>query len=302
MLFENTKKRGDSFTPSFKCKTGLLSESLEQPNVVHSRKGKTAQKRSKRPWLRPNGKPLYRSQLIRESRSWDAKIWEDYLRWYQRPCKEALISSLAYETLCETRSESIYDELGYKSNPALRSYCEIILDSLPWIEAQVLRQYFFDGLTELQVAIRVKKTPSGVHRIKKRALFRLKNTHSHLPVSAIHIMRGNSSHSELEAPSLGIDLPNDPIREDRFYCSDSCELELRAIPNQPVRDAILSLTPRQQQCVYLRFWCNLSLSEIARRLGLGVNTAHDLCEVATFKIKSHISAPYFSEHKQEESV
>src|SRR5256885_130278 len=105
------------------------------PGAERERPMKT--KRAYRPWIKPNGKPLSDFRLKRMSRTWDAEMWEAYLHWYQRPCKEALISDVGYRISCENRSKSIYEECGYEHDELVQKYCEILLRSLPKVQANV---------------------------------------------------------------------------------------------------------------------------------------------------------------------
>jgi len=241
----------------------------------------------RRPWIQPNRKPLCDSYLKGISKSWDADTWEAYLTWYQTSRKEALIHTWAYDLICERRSESIYREFGYEVDEALQQYCELLLSTLPKIEEQILRLYFLEGKTELQIALKLRISKSGVHVAKKRGLFRLVAPEAKEKVGAIRTMRGISSQSENERPSIW-DSSEGALCERRSYDPADWKSELQAIKNVNVRKAVAVLPQTQQQIIYLRFWCCLSTSITARLLGIGQNAVHEICDTAVFRIKSRV--------------
>ena len=120
-------------------------------------------KTKNRPWLNLNQKPVCDSTLKRISKDWVADTWEDYLTWFQTPCKEALVSAKGYALKCENMSETIYGEYGHEHDELIEKYVEGLLRSLPKNQASVLRLHFLQGLTELQVSRRVRKTQQCVN-------------------------------------------------------------------------------------------------------------------------------------------
>ncbi|MDR3608451.1 MAG: sigma factor-like helix-turn-helix DNA-binding protein [Oligoflexia bacterium] len=243
-------------------------------------------KKSVRPWIRSADRvPLCDSILKRVSRRWDADTWEAYLNWYQGRRHEERISSSLYEQICENRSEPIYQEYGHVPDEAQLEYCELLLSKLPEIEEKVLRLYFFKGKTELQISFQLPLTKSGVHVAKVRGLLRLARMAADEKVGKICIMKGVVSQKESNEPSIW-DFPEGPICGVRPRAPDDWKLELQAIENANIRQAVTALSETQQKVLYLRYWCELAESEIASRLEIGINTVRDLCEVAVFKLKS----------------
>lgn len=246
-------------------------------------------KNKSRPWIKSNGKPMTDSELRRASRSWDRDTWEDYLRWYDGSLKECHLSPSLYDRICAERSETIYAEYGYQIDEPVRRHCSARLGSLPKLEAKVLTLYFYEGLTELEIALRLKRSQGGVHLIKNRALSQLRRKMSPSELIAIHIMRGLVSQDEIETPSPWDTQTYPPIHEYRAFLPENWRAELGLIRNEPFRRAVADLSEDQQRIIYLRFFCNQSFRRIARQLGIGINVAQDICDATVFKIKSRVA-------------
>jgi DNA-directed RNA polymerase specialized sigma subunit len=245
-------------------------------------------KREHRPWIQPNGKPVYTSILKRICRRWDAETWEAYLRWYQTPCKEALLRGNGYDIICGNRTEPIYQEFGYEHDELIERLCENLLRSLPKTQASVLRLYYQEGLTELQVSRRLRISQPGVHYRRKKALFSLGRKNPNEILIAIHIIRGLLPHStEERAPSFW-ESSSGIIRKDLAYDPANWKAEFEAIERPTVGQAISELTENQQRIIYLRLWCDQPGSQIARQLGIGINTVQDICAAAVSKLKRRV--------------
>jgi DNA-directed RNA polymerase specialized sigma24 family protein len=255
-------------------------------------------KTKNRPWLNSNEKPICVSTLRRIAKDWDAETWEAYLVWYQTPRKEALITSLGYALKCEGILESIYQEYGYAHDELIAKYVEKLLSSLPKNQASVLRLHFLKGLTERQVSRRVRKSHQCVNVRKSKALFQLARKNPEENVAAIRIMRGLFAQNETRE-ALESELFEDKNKKERICDPDAFDTELLAIDNANVKRAIAELTEHQRRAVYLRFWSGLSFSEIARRLGVGINCAQDLCDVGVFKIKNRVTELSQAQSKKE---
>ena len=241
-------------------------------------------KTKSRPWLNSNEKPICDSTLKRISKNWDADTWEDYLTWFQTPCKEALLRGRGYALKCEEMTETVYREYGHEHDELIAKYVDGLLGSLPKNQATVLRLYYFEGLTERQVSRRMRITHQCVNVRKRKALFSLAQTNPEENVAAIHIMRGLFSSKERKEP-LEQDPVEDQYCEERTCDPEAFDSEIQAIENANVKRAIAELTENQKRAVYLRYWCDLSFSEIARRLGVGVSSVQALCDVSVSKIK-----------------
>jgi len=252
-----------------------------------------------RPWIKSDGRVLCDEALKKASRSWNSKTWEDYLHWFERPRKENLINPESYDVHCDERTEPIYSEFGFKSDPLLQKYVEGLISQLSEVEENVIRLYFFEGLTEAQIATQLKRSFAGVHLIKKRAISRLRSVESEAEMSAIRIMKGLVSQNEDEISSPCDTHCPDPIRENRQYNPDYWRSELQTIENALVRDALSGLSDNQKRIVYWRFWCDQTTGKIARQLGIGCNVVQEICDAAVFKIKS-LAAPNLN-HEMEEA-
>ena len=241
--------------------------------------------RPRKLWLTPDGLPLPDSDLKRVVKSWNAETWEKYLRWYENPLKEYHLSADNYDLICKERSETIYQDYGYETNPALRTYCDELLQSLPKNEAEVLRLYFYDGLTEAKIAIPVQLTRQGVHYVKNKGLSRLKTQKTERSLGTIHIMRGLVVRVDNDSETPWIKISQNLIRENRVYHPENWRSELESIGNVPVRGAIRGLPDTQKRIIYLRFWCDQSSSAIARQLGPGLGIVQEICDSAVSKVK-----------------
>jgi DNA-directed RNA polymerase specialized sigma subunit len=232
-------------------------------------------KTKNRPWIQPNRKPICDSILKRISRTWDAETWEAYLSWYQKPLKEALIKTFGYELICEGMTDTIYREYGYDHDEFLQKYVEILLRRVSNKQASVLRLYYLEGLTELQISQRLRVNQSSAHRRKTTALFNLSQENPEGNCIAIHIMRGLSSLFENE---------NAPVLNDETELFGHNNEQI-TIADDHVVQAISELPERQRQITYLRFCDNLSDAAIARQYGMGINAVQDIYTAAASRIK-----------------
>ena len=238
------------------------------------------------PWLKSNGTPLTDTDLKAACRSWDFDTWAEYLHWYEKPCKEVLIRADTYSQICEKRTQTLHDEVGPTFDQGLSNFCKRLLKTLPSLEAKVLRLYFFEGLTELEIAGRLKKTQNGVNYAKKRAISRLSAQGSSADLIAIHIMRGLDSQNEIEVRSPWSDSRSISLRQNRRYLPEYWKSELEIFAPEFLRMAMHGLSEDQRRIVYLRFWCDWSFSSIAHEIGTGTNVIEEICAATVFRIKS----------------
>ncbi len=64
--------------------------------------------------------------------------------------------------------------------------------------------------------------------------------------------------------------------------------EFENIQRTALRQALQELSERQQRIIYLRFWCDYSVNDIASELGLGVNFIEEVCQATISKLKRKI--------------
>ena len=236
-------------------------------------------------WLQSNGIPLSTTDLKSRVKSWNAEAWEKYLRWYEKPLKEYHLSAGTYQMICDGRSETIYREYGYETNPFLQEFCECLLKSLPQKHEEVLRLYYYEGVTERKIASLTKRSQPGVHYIKRTGLLRLKRETPEESLITLHTMRGLVSQNEIAPEINWIKVGQNPIRENRAYQPGQWKSELELIGNILVREAIRDLSKNQKQVIYLRFWCDQSISAISRQLGIALSNAQEICDSAASRIK-----------------
>lgn len=101
-------------------------------------------------------------------------------------------------------------------------------------------------------------------------------------------MRGASDYRSVKEPSIWDEVIAVPPNEARKYDPDNFEIEIKNFKNHSVREAVLSLPMIAQKIVYLRFWCELSEQQIARRIQLGGNVISQICDALVSKIKRSV--------------
>ncbi|MGZ3748398.1 MAG: sigma factor-like helix-turn-helix DNA-binding protein [Pseudobdellovibrionaceae bacterium] len=239
------------------------------------------QKQLLKPWLTSGGVEIPTEQLKQICQSWDPPTWERYLKWYESACREALVPTTIYSAQCDQREESIFSEFGYETSPERTQLCDELLHELPEIERNVLSLIFLNGKTEREIAAEVNRSQPGVHQIKTRALLRLQRGLRGNEVITRQYMRGEASATE------------DPLanyaREEKVYDPKNYKTELTEIKHHELCQAVRELSERQQQIIYLRFWCDYSFKQIARDLGIGVNFAEQICDAAVSKLKRKVT-------------
>ena len=245
---------------------------------------KTKKKKHFRPWLTPTGVEIPTAELRIISASWDRVMWNAYLDWYANSRREALIHPTIYDWICEEHSESLFEQLAQDSSQENRELCERELSSLPPLEAAVLRKYFLDGRTEVEIAFDLNRSQTGISKIKNRALSRLKRGNSGDEVLSCRFMRGESCLSDPE-PLLWDGPLLSPLKENRQYDPDNHKAEFEQIKTFSIRAALLGLTDTAQKILYLHHWCDFSISQIARRLDRGVNVTAQIESASISKVE-----------------
>lgn len=243
-----------------------------------------------RPWLTSMEVEIPTEELIEICKSWDTPTWAAYLAWYESSCRERLVSSGAYTKLCDELTASIFVSLGHDTDPEKTDFCQRLLKSLPKFEAYVLAHIFLHGLTERQVAAKLKISKTRAHEIKFRALSRLRRGIQGNDPTTRQLVKGMNSNSHQTEFSIWEIIPSSLIREARMYDPNNHVEELKNIERYSLKRALSELSERQQHIIYLRFWCDYSFNEIARELGCGINVAEQICDATIFKLKTKIIA------------
>jgi DNA-directed RNA polymerase specialized sigma subunit len=252
-------------------------------------------KKLNRPWLTASDVELPTSELKEVSKSWNEQTWNDYLNWFQSGCSEKLVSKKVYDVISEELEKNVFENFGYKTCPKLQSFCDRLLSILPVNQQYILRAIFFDGKSQVVVAHEINKTRACVSQNKLKALRTLKREHDGKMVYARQYMRGADVYiSEIKNLIWNEKLSAQPC--EIKPCADSeADKVLLKHPCSELRHAFRELSQKSRQTIYLKFWCELSNSEIARKSSLGLNTVEQIIESTVFKIKSQVSANLYAD-------
>ncbi len=239
------------------------------------------------PWLTATGVEIPTARLREIAAGWDLATWEAYLDWYEGGRHESLLHPDSYDSTCEEETESIFEQIAQDSSDENRECCERILTSLPELEAEVLRRYFLEGRTEVQIAFELHRSQTGVSLIKSRALSRLKRGNRGDEMLPCRFMRGEIFSSEEFEPSLWDEPLASPLRDRRPYQPNDHRLEFEKIYVTSVREAALGLPELSGQILFLRYWCDWLLNQVARSFKLGVNVTQEIESAAIKKVKEN---------------
>jgi DNA-directed RNA polymerase specialized sigma subunit len=246
---------------------------------------KQLKKKYHRPWLNATGVEIPTADLKPIVRDWSASTWEAYLKWYEHGRKDALVSPEAYAILGDEQTESIFEQFAQNSSQEVRRLCEQVLSLLPDIEALVLRRYFLEGRTEVEIAFEQKRSQTGVNLIKNRALSRLKRGNSGDGMFARRFMKGDEFSGVADEPSIWDEPLAEKIKEARRYDPENHNAEFEAIKSSCVREALKELPELARRILYLRYWCDLSVNQTARILKRGVNVVEQIEFTSISKVK-----------------
>lgn len=244
---------------------------------------KRKKKKIFRPWLTPTGVEIRTEDLKVISTSWGQAMWQAYLKWFESGRKESLIGPDAYQITSDEQVESIFEQYRREPTAKIQSQCNQMLVLLPKVEAEVLRLYFMEGRTEAEIGFFTRRSQTGINLIKNRALSRLKRGNSGDGMFARRFMRDEKPDSQPEEPSVW--QLEHPVKEDRPYDPDNHRHEFEQLKTASVRQALLEQTETAQRILYLRYWCDFSHREIARRLGRGMNVVQDIEDAAVSRVK-----------------
>lgn len=245
--------------------------------------------KTERPWLTPTGVEIKTSRLREIAKSWELKTWNEYLDWYSSSQGERLVSQEVYEKVGNSISESIFESFGHDPCPAKQRQCEQILSTIRPRQAEVLRKIYLEGKTQVVAAYELGRSQSSVAQLKNRGLKSIKWGNSGNNLLARHLVRGTSFSDDSESPSLWDKKFATKIEEPKLYDQKKYRDELLNHPNQTIANAAKTLTERQLRAIYLRHWCGLSNSQIARVFSVGVNTAQNLILSAVHKFKQSVT-------------
>lgn len=242
-----------------------------------------------RPWLTGSGAEIATIDLKVICKQWNANTWEAYLKWYSSGCREVLISLNLYQKIGEEQFESIFKSLAKSETPAKRNLIERLLSQLSGREAEILRATYLEGRTQVEIAAEFCLSQPRVCQIKNNALRSLKRGLAGDKFIARQFMRGASDYERVTETSIW-DLPMLHSPKDAvIYDPNKFEDEIQNFKKHSLREAILRLSPIAQEIVYLRFGCDQSIRQIARRLRMGMNTVSEICNASVSKIKRSVT-------------
>ncbi len=241
-----------------------------------------------RPWLTATGVEIPTAQLREICKSWDANTWERYLKWYESGRREALVTPGVYKKRGEDLTKSIFEEFNQSPTPEQQKFCRELLGSLEPREAKVLRLTFFEGRTQREIGAEMGISQPRVFQLKNKAISALRRGHDGEKLFTRRFMRGEISEAVPISQSPLMQPLSLPIREERVYDPKKYKEELANIKHSALRLAMTELSEREQRILYLRFWCDFSISEIARELRSGVNLIEQVSEAALSKLKRKI--------------
>ncbi len=241
-----------------------------------------------RPWLTASDVERPLDELKEISKSWNEQTWSEYLDWFEVGRKDQLVSPTLYHLQGESIEKNIFEEFGYQSCPELRSFCDQLLRSVPEFQRQILRSIFFEGKTQREIAFDVRKSAGCIAQNKTKAITTLKRVHGGEMLSARRIMRGTEVFEPKKIKSLWDQKLSHPIKDQRSYEPLNVNQELLNHCVADIREIFQKQSEISRQIIYLKFWCELSVSEVARKLSMGLNTVEQVIDATVFNIKSQI--------------
>jgi DNA-directed RNA polymerase specialized sigma subunit len=237
-----------------------------------------------RPWLTGSGVEIPTIELKEICKTWAPEQWDSYLKWYASGARELLVSPTTYSRICEERTDSIFESQKASVTPAKQNLVGRLLGQLPEREAHILRSTFIDGRTQVDIAADFPLSRQRITQLKRNAFLRLKRGLAGDKLAARQFMRGVSNSGEQIETSIW-DMPMvPPPREDRKYQPGNFEIEMSNLKNHSFREAHRRLPKMAREIMYLRFWCDLSVREIARRLSMGGNVVEQIIEASVSKV------------------
>ncbi len=257
--------------------------------IIANTQGGVMKNKLNRPWLTASGVERPLDELKEISKSWDEQTWNEYLNWYQSGNSEKLVSNNVFSKVSEElEKKNIFENFGYQSCPELRSFCDQLLRSVPEFQQQILRSIFFEGMTQREVAFDIKKSAGCIAQNKTKAITTLKRVHGEELVSARQYMRGTEVFEPEKIKSLWDQKLSHQIKDQRSYDQLNANQELLNHCVADIREIFQKLSEVSRQIIYLKFWCELSTSEIARKLSVGLNIVEQIIDATVFNIKSQL--------------
>ncbi len=261
---------------------------IEIYSLANDRKhtqGGYMRKNLNRPWLTASNIERSTSELKEISKSWDEQTWSDYLNWFELTQQDKLVSETQYSIERESIVENIFED---ETCPKSQNLCDQLLSVLPHHQQRILRAIFFEGKTERDIAFDFNKSAGCIAQNKNTAIATLKQVHRGKMLSTRPIIRGEDVYNSEKIKSIWNQTLSSMIKENKAYGHLNANQELLNHHNAELREIFQELSERSRQIIYLKFWCGLSHSEIARKGSVGVNTVEQIIDATVFKIKSQL--------------
>lgn len=144
----------------------------------------------KPPWLLVNGKNTPEELLKTLTPNWDADTWEKYLEWYETQLGESQVHPRKYDKICEEQEESIFVNAQSSADDDLKSQVNEFILKLTDQQKRVVDLIFWEGRSERFVADFLNINHKSVHRLKIRALNKIRRLLKGGPISPI--MKGKN--------------------------------------------------------------------------------------------------------------
>ena len=140
------------------------------------------------PWLLLNGNSTPDEHLKTLTPAWNQATWEKYLDWYDVPRPESLVRPKTYRKICEATEESLFVNAQSNADDELKARVSSFLSKLTDQQKVVINLIFWEGRSEREVAELLKINHKSVHRLKVRALKKIRGLLVGGPAS--RIMKG----------------------------------------------------------------------------------------------------------------
>lgn len=130
------------------------------------------------PWFQQNGKHTPEEHLKTLTPKWSAETWEKYLNWFENQDgtrSESIVDTKRYDKICESEEVSIFATYSQTSaDDELKAIISRFLLRLTPQQRRVIEMIFWEGRSERFVAEQLSINQKSVHRLKNRAMSKIK--------------------------------------------------------------------------------------------------------------------------------
>lgn len=121
------------------------------------------------PWLDIHGRTLPDDVLKIESKSWNEKTWDTYLKTIETPISESLTSATSFQAALDS-GNSINDFLATATDPSTQEKVRSALQQLTPRQSSIIKMTYWSGMSERKIASTLGVSRSSVKTTKKRTL------------------------------------------------------------------------------------------------------------------------------------